>query len=212
MGGDPVRAGFATSLARPGGNITGVSGWNDVGIWEKRLQLLKEVARSASKVGFLNVQIINPQQFQQQLREISQRLQMTIIDVSLKAATTSEVQRAFAEIVVKRPDAIIVDSDGSLIPYRQLVVELVEKSRLPAIYPWREYAEVGGLIAYAADLPELARRIADDVHQILNGAKPADIPIYRPSKFELVVNLKAAKVLGLTFPSALLAEADEVIE
>jgi putative ABC transport system substrate-binding protein len=114
--------------------------------------------------------------------------------------------------VVDQPDAIIVDSDGSLIPYRQSIVELVEKSRLPAIYPWREYAEVGGLMAYAADLPELARRIADDLHQILNGAKPADIPIFRPTKFELVINLKAAKALGLTIPSSLLALADEVIE
>jgi putative ABC transport system substrate-binding protein len=89
---------------------------------------------------------------------------------------------------------------------------LAEKSRLPAIYPWREYVEAGGLMAYASDFGELGRRMADDVHEILNGATPGDIPIYQPTKFELVINLKAAKALGLTIPSSLLAEADEVIE
>ena len=93
-----------------------------------------------------------------------------------------------------------------------MIVELVEKSRLPAIYPWRDYVEAGGLMAYASDDRELWRRMADDVHQILNGAKPGDIPIYQPTKFDLVINLKAAKALGLTIPLILLATADEVIE
>jgi putative ABC transport system substrate-binding protein len=93
-----------------------------------------------------------------------------------------------------------------------LIVELAEKSHLPAIYAWRDYVEVGGLMAYADDPVELWRRLADDVHQIVNGAKPSDIPIYQPTKSELVVNLKAAKALDLTFPPALLARADEVIE
>jgi len=93
-----------------------------------------------------------------------------------------------------------------------LIVELVNKSRLPAMYPWRDYVEAGGLMAYGADLGELGRRMANDVHEILNGAKPGDIPIYRPTKFELVINLKTAKALGLTLPPALLAAADEVIE
>jgi SAM domain (Sterile alpha motif)/ABC transporter substrate binding protein len=99
-----------------------------------------------------------------------------------------------------------------LLPYRQLIVELVEKSRLPAMYPWREYVEAGGLIAYASDDRELWRRMANDVHEILNGAKPRDIPIYRPTKFEFLINLKAANTLGLTIPPAVLAAADEVIE
>jgi hypothetical protein len=93
-----------------------------------------------------------------------------------------------------------------------LIVELVNKSRLPAMYPWRDYVEAGGLMAYGADLGEVGRRMANDVHEILNGAKPGDIPIYRPTKFELVINLKTAKALGLTLPPALLAAADEVIE
>jgi putative ABC transport system substrate-binding protein len=93
-----------------------------------------------------------------------------------------------------------------------LIVELVEKSRLPAMYPNRDYVNVGGLMAYEGDLGELGRRTADDVHQVLGGTKPVDIPIYQPTKFELIVNLKAAKALGLTIPPSLLATADEVIE
>jgi putative ABC transport system substrate-binding protein len=105
-----------------------------------------------------------------------------------------------------------VNSIGILLPYRQLIVELAEKNRLPAIYPWRDYMEAGGLMAYASDDRELWRRMAEDVHEILTGAKPGDIPIYQPSKFELIINLKAAQELGLTIPPSLLATADEVIE
>ena len=105
-----------------------------------------------------------------------------------------------------------MSSIGDLWPYRQLIVELVEKSRLPAIYPYRDYVELGGLMAYASDFGELGRRMADDVHEILNGAKPSDIPIYQPTKFQFIINLKAANTLGLTIPPALLATADEVIE
>ena len=97
-------------------------------------------------------------------------------------------------------------------PYRQLIVKLAEKSRLPAIYGYREYVEAGGLMAYGADFGELMRRMADDVHEILGGAKPGDIPIYQATKFQFIINLAAAKALGLTIPSALLALADEVIE
>jgi putative ABC transport system substrate-binding protein len=106
----------------------------------------------------------------------------------------------------------MVGGEAQLTGQHPLIVELVDKSRLPALYPWREYVEAGGLMAYGADLGEGGRRTADDVHDILNGAKPGDIPIYRPTKFELVVNLNAAKALGLTIPPALLAVADEVIE
>jgi putative ABC transport system substrate-binding protein len=93
-----------------------------------------------------------------------------------------------------------------------LIVELIKKSRLPAIYPWRDYVEVGGLMAYESDFAELGRRMADDVHQILNGAKPGDIPIYQATKFQFIINLRAAEALGLTIPPSLLARADEVIE
>ena len=118
----------------------------------------------------------------------------------------------FAEIAQDRPDGIVVSDISDLIPYRQLIVELVEKSRLPALYGYREYVEAGGLMAYEADLGEAGRRMADDVHEILNGAKPGDIPIYQSTRFQLILNMKAAKALGLAFPPALLGTADEVIE
>ena len=123
----------------------------------------------------------------------------------LQESTSSEYRRVFGEIAQDRPDAIIVSDISELVPYRQLIVELVEKSRLPAIYPFRHCVEAGGLMACGTDLVELWRRMADDVHQILNGANPGDIPIYQPTKFEFLINLKAAKALGLTLPPTLLA-------
>ena len=210
IGGDPIRAGLATSLARPDGNITGVTVDAGDEIWGKRLQILKEAVPSASRVLYLTTRTeVDREQF---FREASRRLQTTIIRMPLQESTPSEYQRIFAEIAQQRPDGILVSDIGDLLPSRQLIVELVEKSRLPAMYPWRDYVEVGGLMAYEADLRELGRRMADDVHEILNGAKPGDIPIYQSTRFAFLVNLKAAKSLGLTIPPALLARADEVIE
>jgi putative ABC transport system substrate-binding protein len=213
IGGDPVQAGFATSLARPGGNITGVTVNAGDEIWGKRLQILKEAVPSASKIGFLTTQTASPSAAAEQLlQEASRRLQVSLINMRVENSTLPEIQRVFTGIMHDPPDAIIVQSIGDLIARRQLIVELVEKSRLPTMYPWRDYVEAGGLMTYAADFAELFRRMADDVHQILNGAKPGDIPIYQPTKFELVVNLKAANAIGFTIPPSLLARADEVIE
>src|SRR4030081_766129 len=111
-----------------------------------------------------------------------------------------------------RADAVLVSGEGDLYAHRQLIVELAEKNRLPVMCPYRDYVEAGGLMAYAVDLAELLRRMADDVHQILRGAKPGGIPIYQATKFELLINLKTAKVLGLPLPPALLARANELIE
>ena len=130
----------------------------------------------------------------------------------LQESTPSEYQRVFAEMAQERLDGILVSDIGDLIPYRKLIVDLVEQSRLPAMYGYREFVEVGGLMAYEGDLGEEGRRMADDVHEILNGAKPGDIPIYQATKYELTINLKAAKALGLTIPPTLLARADEIIE
>jgi putative ABC transport system substrate-binding protein len=139
-------------------------------------------------------------------------LEISLVGMPLKESTPSEYQRAFAEIAPERPDAIIVHDISDLIPFRELIVGLVEKSRLPAIYGYRDYVAAGGLMAYEADLDDVRRRMADDVHQMLNGAKPDDIPIYQATKFALVINLKAAKAIGVTLPPSLLARADEVIE
>jgi len=130
----------------------------------------------------------------------------------LDESTPPAYQHVFADIAEKRSDAMIVHARGELLRHRQLIVELAEKSRLPAIYPYQEYVEAGGLMAYAVDFREFGRRLADDVHEILGGANPGDIPIYLPTKYEFVINLKAANAIGLTIPPALLARADEVIE
>jgi putative ABC transport system substrate-binding protein len=208
-------SGVVPSLARPGGNITGVRVEGSE-INGKRLQILKEAVPSASKVAYLDIRTVwesaSGQQAREELGRASRILEISLTDVLVEESTSSEYQRVFAAIAQDPPDAIIVSSTSELFPYRQLIVELAEKSGLPGMYAWRDYVEVGGLIAYGPDLVELWRRLANDVHQILNGAKPGDIPIYQPTKFEFVINLKAAKRLGLIFPPALLANADDVIE
>jgi putative ABC transport system substrate-binding protein len=211
IGVEGVRAGLATSLAHPGGNITGVN-LNDYEIWGKRLQMLKEAVPSASKVAFLLPRATWESVYGQLLRELGRRLNISLIPMLLQESTPSEYQRVFAEIARERPDAIIVHDVGDLIPYRQLIIELVEKSGLPAMYGYREFVEAGGLMAYDADLGEAGRRMADDVDQILNGVKPGEIPISQSTRFSLVINLKTAKALSLTLPPTLLGRADEVIE
>jgi putative ABC transport system substrate-binding protein len=139
-------------------------------------------------------------------------LGIAVIELALDEVSATAIERAFTEIVQQQSDAFLVNSNSLLFPYRQLIVGLAEKNRLPALYPWRDYVEAGGLMAYASDNRELWRRMADDVHEILDGAKPGDIPIYQPTKFELVINLKTAEALGLKIPPSLLARADEVIE
>jgi putative ABC transport system substrate-binding protein len=208
-------SGVVPSLARPGGNMTGarVEGYQING---KRLQILKEAIPSASSVAFLDMRAfwesIGGQQVREELRMASRLLEISLTDILIEDSTPSEYRRVFAELAQDPPDAIIVSSVSELFPYRQLIVELAAKSRLPAMYPWRDYVEAGGLMAYGTDLVELWRRLADDVHEILDGAKPGDIPIYQPTKFEFLVNLKAANALGLTIPLSVLARADEVIE
>jgi putative ABC transport system substrate-binding protein len=210
IGVEPIRHGLAASLAHPGGNLTGVTGQVDAEIWGKRLQILKEAVPSVSKVAFVSIR--TPYDLFPLLREVGRPLEISVNVMLVQESTASEYQRVFAEIAHERPDGIMVSDIGDLAPYRQLIVELVEKSRLPAIYPWRGYVEVGGLMAYEPDFGELRRRMADDVHEILNGAKPGDIPIYQSTRFELLINLKAAKAHGLTIPPILLGRADEVIE
>jgi putative ABC transport system substrate-binding protein len=210
IGVEGIRSGLATSLAHPGGNVTGVDLY-DYEIWGKRLQILKEAVPSASKIAFLLPRRTWEREGQR-LQQMSRPLEISLVGMPLKESTRSEYQRAFAEIAPERPDAIIVHDIADLIPFRELIVGLVEKSRLPAIYGYRDYVAAGGLMAYEADLDDVRRRMADDVHQMLNGAKPGDIPIYQATKFALVINLKAAQAIGLTLPPSLLARADEVIE
>jgi putative ABC transport system substrate-binding protein len=207
--------GQVPSLARPAGNITGITVTVGYEIYGKYLQILKEAIPTASKVALLDMDTgADRQQRREALEKGSRVLEISLVDILLQQSAPSEYERAFAEIAHRRPDAIIVSGISELYASRRLIVELVEKSRLPAMYPTpaRDWVEAGGLMAYGTDYAELWRRLADDVHQVLNGAKPEDIPIYQPTKYELLINLKAAKELGLTIPPALLATADEVIE
>jgi len=207
--------GQVPSLARPAGNITGITVTAGYEIYGKYLQILKEAVPSATKVALLDMDTgPDRQQRREALENASRILEISLTDMLLQQSTPAEYLRVFNEIAQARPDAIIVSGIGEIFPYRHLIAELVEKSRLPAMYPSpaRDWVEAGGLMAYGTDYAELWRRLADDVHQVLNGTKPGDIPIYQPTKYEFLINLKAAKALGLTVPPALLAAADEVIE
>lgn len=211
MGGDPVKWGIAISLAKPGGNLTGVSVNAGYEIWGKRLQILKELLPSASVVGWLGSRAVWDAPITQEMREAGGRLGISVMGMLTDVSTPSEYERAFAAAAQGRPDAIAVGDGEYQFNSRQLIVNLAEKSRLPAMYPYREYVEVGGLMAYATDLAEFGRRLAASASQVLNGANPGDIPIYQATKFEFVINLKTAKALGVTVPQSFFARA-EVIE
>jgi putative tryptophan/tyrosine transport system substrate-binding protein len=209
---DPLHAGLVTSLGRPGGNVTGITLDAGIEIWGKRLQLLKEAIPSTTKAAFLGMREGWEGSSGQALRDAGGRLGISLVFMLPQQGTPSEIERVFAAMEQQRPDAVLISGEGDLYAHRQLIAELAEKNRLPAICPYRDYVEAGGLMAYAVDLAELLRRMADDVHQILKGANPGDIPIYQPTKFELLINLKTAKALGLTLSHALLAQAAEIIE
>jgi putative ABC transport system substrate-binding protein len=208
--GDPIAGGLVTNLARPGGNLTGVSINAGIEIHSKRLQLLKEAIPSAAKVAYLLSG--NWGSTESSFREAGQRLGIALTENLLSEVNDAQLRRTFAAIAEQHFDAAIVDEGGSFVAHRALIAELAGKHRLPVIYPYRDYVEEGGLMAYAPDLGELAQRMANDVHQILNGTKPGDIPFYQPSKFQFVLNLKAAKAMDLSLPPSLITSADEVIE
>jgi putative ABC transport system substrate-binding protein len=209
---DPLHAGLVTSLGRPGGNLTGITLDAGIEIWGKRLQMLKEAIPSTTKVAFLGMREGWEGSSGQVLRDAGGRLGISLVFMLPREGTRSELERVFAAMEQQRPDAVLVSGEGDLYAHRQLIAELAEKNRLPVMCPYRDYVEAGGLMAYAVDLAELLRRMADDVHQILKGAKPGDIPIYQATKFELLINLKTAKTLDLTLPPALLTLAAEIIE
>src|SRR5712672_3474462 len=209
---DPVKAGLVTNLAKPGGNLTGITLDAGIEIWGKRLEILKEAVPSTTRAAFLGMREGWEGSFGQFLRDAAGRLGISLISILPQNGTASEIERVFAEMAQQRPDAVLISGEGDLYANRQLIAELTRKHRLPTMCPYRDYVDAGGLMAYTVDLAELLRHLAGDVHQILKGAKPGDIPIYQPTKFELLINLKTAKALGLTLPLALLARAAEIIE
>jgi putative ABC transport system substrate-binding protein len=210
---DPVALGIAESLARPGGNITGVSADAGLEIWDKRLQLLREAVPRISRVGILASRAWSESATGAAVREAVRRAGMPLVSSPLEAPLQeTEYRRVFAAMTQERADALIVGDQPENLTNQAVIVELAQEARLPAMYTYREHVESGGLIAYAFDVPEITRHAAQQIDQVLKGAKPGNIPFYQATKFELVINLKTAKALGLTIPPSLLARADEVIE
>jgi putative ABC transport system substrate-binding protein len=209
-GGDPVRAGLVASLARPGGNVTGLSTASPEMVG-KSLELLKTAIPGAERVAILlnpgnPVYVLNLQVAQQAARTL--RIEL----LAVEASNPGEIAGAFATMTRERVDALIVVGDVLFTSEMGRIVEFAASRKLPAIYPFRGFADIGGLMSYGPDLKDLFRRAASYVDKILKGAKPADLPVEQPTKFQLVVNLKTAQVLGLTIPTVILAGADEVIE
>ena len=207
---DPVGSGFAASLARPGGNITGLSALSPE-ISGKQLELLREIVPKLSHVAVLGnaTQPGSPQA----LREINIaadafRVQLQYLEIQ----APKDIETAFQAASKERADAVLVLSTAILFSQRRQVADLAVKSRLSAIYNRPEYVEDGGLVSYGPSMTDLFRRAATYVDKILKGAKPADLPVEQPTKFELVINLKTAKALGLTIPQSVLGRADQVIE
>jgi putative ABC transport system substrate-binding protein len=210
VAGDPVGAGLVNSLAHPGGNVTGLSNLGE-GLSAKWLELLTQTVPGMTRVGVLMAP--NTPAHATFLREIKTAGQRTGIAVlESDARGRDEIEHAFAALTKARAQGLIVLPNPVTLTHRTQIVELAAKHRLPAMYPWGEFTESGGLMAYAPNRTEMYRRSATFVDKILRGAKPADLPIEQPTKFELVMNLKSAKALGLTIPPSLLLRADHVIE
>jgi putative tryptophan/tyrosine transport system substrate-binding protein len=208
---DPVELGLVQSLSRPGGNITGLATYVPGGWVAKRIEILRELIPGASKIALL-VNPDNPMQRQVLADEVPRTARELSISLPAVEVTKAEdLDTAFASAASQRADAMIVFGDYLTIRQGPRIVALAAKHHLPAIYFFRQFAN-GGLIVYGPNIADLFRRAGGYVDKILKGTKPADLPVEQPTKFELVINMKTAKALGLTVPPSLLVSADEVIE
>ena len=211
LGSDPVRAGLVESLARPGGNVTGLTALNRE-LGGKRLELLKEAVPKLSRVAVLYDPANPPSlhEVKELLPADARALKLTIQPWEIRAV--DDFEKVFAALNKQRPDGLYALTAGGVMrPNQKRIVDFALKSRLPSVYSSRESVEAGGLMSYGADLADGYRRVAIYVDKILKGAKPADLPVEQPTKFELVINLKTAKQIGLTIPPNVLARADKVI-
>ena len=208
--GDPVREGLIAGLARPGGNLTGVS-LLTVELMAKRLELLSELVPQAGMIALLVNQ--NDANAERIIKDVQEAARAKGVQLHvLKAGSESEIDAAFPALVQLQAGGLVVGTDPFFNSRREQLVSLAARHTVPAIYEWREFAAAGGLISYGSSLTSVYRQIGIYTGKILNGAKPADLPVEQPTRFELVVNLNTAKDLGLTVPPSILARADEVIE
>jgi len=211
QGADPVQIGLVDRLNRPGGNLTGI----DLSLAEiaaMRLQLLFELVPAATLIGYLR-NPTNPVYAETETKEVQIAARaLGVRLLFLNASRQGEIDAAFADLVQQRAAALLVSADGFLLTHPDQIAALAARNAVPAIYSWRQAMAVGGLISYGTDFLDAWRRAGVYTGRILRGERPADLPVQRVTKFELVVNLKAAKALGLTVPQSILARADEVIE
>jgi putative ABC transport system substrate-binding protein len=207
---DPVSFGLVASLARPGGNLTGVSPMTTE-LMPKRLELLSELVPQARVIALL----VDPNNVsgERRIRDMQEAARAKGVELPiLKASTESEIEDALASLAQLRAGALVVDPDPFFVTRREQIVALASRHAVPAIYAWHEFAAAGGLISYGASIPSVYYQGGILVGKILKGAKPADLPVQQPTRFELVVNLKTAQALGLTVPPSILSRATEVIE
>jgi putative ABC transport system substrate-binding protein len=208
VGSDPVADGLVAGLARPGGNLTGVS-ILAIDLTPKRLELLAELVPQAREIALL----VNPDEANPCIGAVQEAARVKGVQLPIvKASTESEIDAAFATLVSLHADGLVIGDSIFFTSRREQLVALAARHAVPAIERWREFAVAGGLISYGPSLTAANRQLGIYTGKILNGAKPADLPVQQPTTFELVVNLKTAKELGLTIPPAILARADEVIE
>jgi putative tryptophan/tyrosine transport system substrate-binding protein len=206
---DPVGSGLVSSLGRPGGNLTGLSSAGGPEIVGKRLELLKEAVPGISRVAYIATQQNWESPTGIHTQTAARALSVTLLHTEV--TRPEQLPEAFAAIARQRPNALLVQPSAVNLVHQQLIAAFAAKQRLPAMYGFSEFVEAGGLMAYGQSGAELWRRAAGYVDKILKGAKPAELPVEQPTTFELIVNLKTAKALGLTIPPSLLLRADQVI-
>jgi putative tryptophan/tyrosine transport system substrate-binding protein len=210
---DPIAYGLTKSLSRPDGNVTGVSVDAGLELWGKRLSIVRELLPSAGRVGFLTIRASWDGPQGQNLSRAAREMGISVLGPPLDdPVQPPEYRRVLNAMQSDRADAVIIGDAAPNYTYRKDIVALANDLRLPTMFPYRDFVEDGGLVAYAIDIRNLWRRAADCVDELLRGAKVSDVPIYQASTFQLIINSKTAQRLGLTIPSSLLLRADEVIE
>jgi putative ABC transport system substrate-binding protein len=211
IAGDPVGSGLVASLARPGGNITGLTNEAGLEIFSKRLELLKEAAPKISRVGILaNRSSTREARVLEATVPTAQALRLTFLPVEVRSP--SDFDGAFAVLIRERIDALTATENRLNVEHRGSIVSFAAGSRLPTVFSERAFVDAGGLMSYGTNVADLLRRLPTHMDKICRGAKPADLPVEQPTKFELVINLKTAKALGLTIPQSVLGRADEIIQ